>query len=701
MDWLKTPIEKLPATSAVTIRRFKSLAIKTYFDLLNYFPFRYENYSIISSINQLKEKEKLTVKGQVLDIRNEYTKRGFNLQKAVLFDGTGKIDLVWYNQSYLLRVIKPGAYLSAAGRVKRYFYSYVIEPEEYDILTSLRDETIHTGRIVPIYPEKKGLSSRTIREKIWYLLNFLKNPSFKKSGFEILPSEIISSNNLISQLPAYLNIHFPSNLKIAQQARRRLAFDEIFTIQLSSNLIKRQWQKEKVGHQFILNKKHQLSIENFINNLPFKLTRAQTRCLDEILTDLSKPQPMNRLLQGDVGSGKTVVAAVAAYLSFLNGFKTLFMAPTEVLAQQHYQTLSKMFLPVNTTLQCVVVNQTKTPLICLYTSSNKPKLKDLKKTDIIVGTHALIGEKAFFDKVGLVIIDEQQKFGVRQRAMLKKKGVNPHLLTMTATPIPRTVALTFYGELDLSVIDEMPPGRIKTKTFLVPKEKRNKAYAWIKKQIKNNKNQVFIICPLIEESTVETMKTVKAAKKEFTFLKKYVFNNFNLGLLHGKMKPGEKEKVIKKFAAGKIDILVSTVVVEVGIDIPNANIIIIETPERFGLAQLHQLRGRVGRSDKQSYCFLFPDDKNKKSLQRLKIFSKINNGFELAEYDLKIRGVGEIYGVKQHGMINLKIASLSDFQLIETVNQAVNYFLKRYQINDFPKLQKRINQYRISLITRD
>jgi ATP-dependent DNA helicase RecG len=700
MNLLETLIEKLPGTSAVTIRRFKSLGIGTYFDLLNYFPFRFENYSIISSINQLQEGEKVTVKGQVLDIKNEYTKRGFNLQKAILYDKTGKIDLVWYNQPYLLRVIRQGSFLSVAGEVKKYLYSYVIQPEEYEILNSFNDETIHTGRIIPIYPEKRALSSKTIREKVWYVL---KNIIYQVGNRhacslqEFFPPEIISYNNLIDELSAYQNIHFPSDLKAAKQARQRLAFDEIFTIQLSSKLIKREWQEERVGHPFKVETHHDASLQLFINHLPFQLTNAQKRCVNQIINDLVKPQPMNRLLQGDVGSGKTVVAAAAAYLAYLNGFKTLFMAPTEILAQQHYQTLSKMFKPD--------LGISNVPKVCLYTSSSKPKSKSLKKINIIVGTHALIAKKAIFDKVCLVIIDEQHKFGVAQRVMLKQKGINPHLLTMTATPIPRTVALTLYGELDLSLIDEMPPGRFTTKTFLVPKKKRNDAYCWIKKQIKNHGVQVFIICPLIEESDVETMRTVKAAKEEFKFLKDNIFNDFKLGLLHGKMKSREKDEVMKKFAGQEIDILISTAVVEVGIDVPNATIIIIETAERFGLAQLHQLRGRVGRSTKQSYCFLFTnvgDSRDHPFInKRLNIFTKINNGFDLAEYDLKIRGVGEIYGTKQHGIINLKIASLSDFQLIERVNHAVGYFSKNYKIKNFPKLQKKIEEYRISVISRD
>ncbi len=690
---MDTLIEKLPGTSAITIRHLKSLMIKNYWDILNYFPFRYENYSFISAINQLQEGEKATAKGNIAEIKNEYTKRGFNLQKAILYDQSGKIELIWYNQPFLVRLIRTGDYLSVSGEIKSYLYSRVIQVEEYEILKSLNQETVHTGRIIPIYPEKRGLSSRTIREKVFYILKNIINVGtiheLSLQEFEFLPSEIVSYNNLIDELSAYQNIHFPSDLKIAKQARQRLAFDEIFTIQLSSQLIKKEWQKEKMGHQFTAWSGHDRSLQNFIRHLPFHLTKAQKRCVEEISTDLSKPQPMNRLLQGDVGSGKTVVAAIASYLTYLNGFKSLLMAPTEILAQQHYITLSKLF------------NNEVDPAVSLYTSSFKPKKSDLEKSMIVVGTHALITKKAIFEKVGLVVIDEQHKFGVVQRVILKQKALNPHLLTMTATPIPRTVVLALYGELDLSVIDEMPPRRVITKTYFVAKEKRNDAYNWIKKQIKDLGIQIFVVCPLIEESETETMQSVKAAKKEFEFLKNEVFNEFSLGLLHGKMKSKEKEEIMKKFTAGQINILVATPVVEVGIDIPNATIILIEAAERFGLAQLHQLRGRVGRSNKQSYCFLFTQKINDHISRRLKIFTKTISGFELAEHDLKIRGAGEIYGTKQHGISNLKIASLSDFSLIEKTHRAVNYFLNKYSIADFSQLQNRIESYRILVISRD
>lgn len=375
---------------------------------------------------------------------------------------------------------------------------------------------------------------------------------------------------------------------------------------------------------------------------------------------------MNRFLQGEVGSGKTVVAALACYLTYLNGFKSLFMAPTEILANQHYATLVKLF------------NKTSIK-VGLVTGSTKKYFQ----ADIIVGTHALITKKFELEKIGLVIVDEQHRFGVSQRAELKNKGLNPHLLTMTATPIPRTVALTLYGELDLSIIDEMPVVRLAVKTYLVPKEKRQSCYQWIKLQVTGYKLQVFIVCPLIEESEIETMKSVRAAKKEFENLKK-IFFEFKLGLLHGKLKSKEKNAVMTNFKNKNLDILVTTPVVEVGVDIPNATIMLIEGAERFGLAQLHQLRGRVGRSNKQSYCFLFSESKEAGVLGRLGMFTKTNDGNKLAEEDLRIRGPGDIYGVKQHGYLDLKIAMLSDYKMIEKTKKAVEYFTGHYSINNFP-----------------
>ncbi|MDO8497093.1 MAG: ATP-dependent DNA helicase RecG, partial [bacterium] len=682
-------IETLPHTHSITIKRLKALEIHTLFDLLNYFPTRYENYSIISPISQLQDGETVTIRGVIEDFKNVYTRR-ITIQKAIISDTGGKIEAVWYNQPFLSRALRKGLEISVSGPITRFLHTFSIEPKEYEIIVPGKTP-IHTGRIVPIYSGKKNLTSRTLRDKIWNMLTTLSENGILAGVTEPFPSDIFAFNSLMDIHKAYMAIHFPATPHDADLARARFAFEEMFTIQLSSTLIKREWKKEKVGLPFTLDETRMKKIATCIAGLPFELTQAQKRSIDETLEDLKKNHPMNRFLQGDVGSGKTVVAAIGAYASFLNGYKSIIMAPTEILAQQHFQTLSQMF------------EKTKVK-VGLQTGSIKmvsPKKKNTSlfdEFDIVVGTQALISEKMKLDSVGLVVIDEQHRFGVAQRSALKEKGVNPHLLTMTATPIPRTVALTIYGELDLSVIDEMPKGRTPIKTYVVPQKKRYDAYIWIKKKIRTEHTQVFIICPLIEESEHETLKSVKAAEKEYDHLKTDVFKDYTLGLLHGKMKPKEKEEIMKQFKNKTIDILVSTSVVEVGIDIPNASIMIIEGAQRFGMAQLHQLRGRVGRGSVQSYCLLFTDATEQTTTERLIFFAKHINGMELSEYDMKLRGPGQLYGLQQHGYTYLKVASFFDYPLIDKTKRAVTYFLDRYRLTEFPELQRKMEKFRIEQV---
>lgn len=666
-------IESLPNTSPVTIKRFKSLNVKTYFDLVNYFPSRYEDFSLLSPIGKAQPGETVTVKGEVIDSKYQVTRTGLRLQVFKLSDGTGEIEVGFYNQPYLLRIIKKGSLVSVAGTVEQYGRKMSLKPKDYELV--LPDNPLkHTGRIVPVYPQTRGLSTKTIREKMHIAL--------QGKFDEVLPTKIIEFNDLVEENYAYKNTHFPDSLKSLEKARHRLAFDELFAIQLSSFLIKKQWEKETVGHKFKDTDKTKTMISEFISKLPFTLTPSQVAVWEEIYEDLKMDRPMNRFLQGEVGSGKTVIAALGCYLSFLNGYKSIIMAPTEILASQHFKTLNDLFksYPIK---------------IGVYTASNKNP-----DGDIIVGTHALITKKFNLKKVGFVVIDEQHRFGVAQRAAIKQKGLNPHLLTMTATPIPRTVMLTLHGELELSVITEMPKGRLPVKTFLVPPFKRPSGYEWIKKEIVQNKAQVFVVCPLIEESEVETMKSVKASKKEYDDLKR-IFSDFKLGLLHGKMKSSEKEKVMIDFKKGLYDILVTTPVVEVGVDIPNATIMIIEGAERFGLAQLHQLRGRVGRSDKQSYCLLYATNNDPETIKRLGFFSKTNLGTKLAEEDLRIRGPGDIYGIKQHGFAELKIANFTDYELIDKTKKAAEYFANHYRITDYQHLNERVKNLQSGGISRD
>ncbi len=688
---IDSPISSLPKTASLTITKFKTLGINTIADLLNYFPNRYEDYSIITPIKDLpryytfdaEKKQKVTIVGTVVSMKNVYTRRGFKIQQAVISDDSGSMEVVWFNQQYLVTMIKAGLPISLAGTVKPDKKGYSMNVEEFEILFKGQPH-IHTGRLVPIYSEKVGVSNKTIREKMYMLLGLLDN-----TDASIVPDASAISLGLVTSKEAYRAIHFPKDLSDELRAKERLSFDELFVLQLASRIIRNKWHEQKVSSKIELSKENEKKVDQFISALPFTLTGAQKRSFEEIKTDLLKPYPMNRLLQGDVGSGKTVIGALAAYIVALNGFKTLFMAPTEVLALQHFETIKKLFAPH------------KKLSIAVYTGSNKSTPEELEKANIIIGTHALISSKFHSGSVGLVIVDEQHKFGVAQRQELKSKSAKPHLLSMTATPIPRTVSLALYGELDVSIIDELPKGRLEIKSHVVPPTKRVDGYKWIVSEIKKHKTQVFIVCPLIEESESETMKEVKAAKAEFDSLSKGPLKELSLALLHGRLSSKEKEKIMNDFSAGKIDVLVSTPVVEVGVDIPNATIIIIEAAERFGLSQLHQLRGRVGRGDKQSYCFLFTEKTDETITKRLHFFAKTNSGFELAEFDLKHRGSGDIFGLKQHGMSKLRIASFTDLPMVKKGGEAATKFLVEHDVAKFPKLFKKVEQFEIEKVAND
>lgn len=677
---LSTPIEKVFMVGPTYGKRLKKLGIETVEDLLYHFPFRYENYALVSKIGLVQPGETVTIKGRVEEIKNEYTKHGKKIQKAKVSDETGIIEVVWYNQPFLVKVIPPGSHISLSGKVELFRHSLILNSPSYELLKEEKDTSapIHTGRLVPIYSETYGVSSKWLRSRIAPLLK-----QCTPKIFEYLPDSIIKGSRLLTLPLAIEQIHFPISQKMAGEARIRLSFDELFLIQLASLKRKEEWTREVVGNKFQISKFKQ-EIQQFFEKLPFLLTTAQRKAVGEILTDLAKVKPMNRLLEGDVGSGKTVVATAAMYVSYLNGYQSALMAPTEILAFQHFKTITFLLKPLGVK-------------ISLKTGSKKIDTKPY--THIIVGTHALLSRKLEFQKLGLVVIDEQHRFGVEQRALLRQKGINPHLLTMTATPIPRTVALTLYGELDLSFLDEMPPGRQRVKTWVVPTEKRGAAYEWIRKQVKKTPQQAFIICPLIEES--ETLSTVRAATAEYRLLQKEIFPDLALGLLHGRMKTKEKDKVLQDFRDEKLDILVATPVVEVGIDIPTATIMMIEAAERFGLAQLHQLRGRVGRSEKQSYCLLFTES-DTKVLKRLKALETMHVGAELAELDLKLRGPGEIYGTRQHGIPNLKVASLTDLSLISKTRREAGQILKEDgSLNKYPLLQEKLKKFTIKKIAPD
>lgn len=669
---LTTPASELPLVGPVYVSRLKRLEIDTVGDLLHHVPSRYLDFRLISKIRNIRPGETVTLKGQVISISNIYTKKGTRLQVAKIKDSTGEVEAIWFNQPFLIRNLPEGTIVSLAGKVDWFGRKIALISPEYEKILP-KKKPIHTGRLVPIYSETSGISSKWLRSKISFGFT-----SVQKNIEDNVPTSTLKKLNLVGLSSAIKKVHFPNTLSEAEKGKKRLAFDELLKIQLNSLWKKKKWGKNKAS--FRLSVKIS-DTSKFLKKLPFKLTNSQNDSVKEILADLGKKSPMNRLLEGDVGSGKTVVAAIAAFACFLNERQTVFMVPTQILAEQHFKTLKEMLSPFKVRISLVTSAGIK---------------KDLGRSDIFVGTHALIHKKLDFTNVALIVIDEQHKFGVKQRAKLIKKSGNkliaPHILTMTATPIPRTIALTFYGDLDLSTLTELPKGRKPIKTWTVPPQKRQDAYKWVGERINAEKTQAFIIVPLIEESEKETMKQIKAATSEHKAIKK-IFPDLSIGLLHGKLKAKEKNKVINSFKKGSINILVSTPVVEVGIDVPNATIMLIEAAERFGLAQLHQLRGRIGRGEKKSYCLLFAETKSQKVQARLNALKKTMSGFELAELDLRLRGPGEIFGTKQHGYPELRIASWQDGELIKITKDLADQVFKNP--SKYKKLLARFNENKI------
>ncbi len=682
------PIGIIPKTHSTTLKKLQSLGVHTVGELIQYFPSRYVDYTNCALIETLQPGDVATIRGKIVESKNTYIRR-LTIQTVIIDDGTGKIKLTWFNQPYIIRMCVVGLTLAVAGEVKKKGALLTMQPDEYEIIRDA-GEGHHTGAIIPIYPQRKGLSTRLLREKIAYVINQVDTSEIE----EWLPDEIIKRNHLLTYSATINKIHHPSTMEEAQTARARISFDELFLIHLSNALVRKQWQAQKVTSPFLFSKQIEETIQHFIANLPFQLTPSQVNAWQQISDDLKKTYPMNRFLQGDVGSGKTVVAALASYLSLLNGKSVLAMCPTEVLANQHFATFEKLFRNISDLDIRLVTGTTA-----------KKKIEDsTKKPTVSIGTHALLSKTQSFTDVGLIIIDEQHRFGVAQRALLKEKGGHTHLLTMTATPIPRTVALTLFGDLDMSVLSDMPAGRLAVKTYVAPPEKRAGAYEWIRKQIKETKCQVFVICPRIEEDETdvnvtdkESIVSMRAAIAEAARLKSDIFPDLRIALIHGKLPSKEKEEIMRDFKDHKYDILVSTTVIEVGIDIPNASIIVIEGAERFGLAQLHQLRGRVGRSDAQSYCVLFTSDGVPVS-SRLEFFAKTRNGMELAEFDFRLRGPGNIYGIEQHGESSLKVANLFDYALVSKTKEEAE---KIASLPLSPLIEKKLSSIQREQITKD
>lgn len=661
---LSTPLKHLPGIGPSLNFKLSKLNLFTVLDLIYHFPFRYEDFSTVSSINEAQIGEKVTLQGEIWSIKNVYTRSRKVLTQAIFNDGTSPIELTWFNQSWLIKQIGTGDRLQISGRLSKYKNKLSIMAPSWEKIATELPTTRSTNSptmLIPVYPETANLTSKWIANKVSQLL-----PLVKKQIEDPLPESI--QDNMLNLTDALEKIHFPKTWEDVDKSRERLGFEELFFISLATQKARLEWKEKPLITPLTLFSKE---LDKFIKKLPFDLTSAQKRVIKEVVADLQANKPMNRLIQGEVGSGKTVVVAVITYLIHLNKLKTLFMAPTEILAFQHFSTLTNLLKPFGIK-------------VGIYTGSKK----QAKDAQVIIGTHALLSEKLLTENVGLVVIDEQQRFGVEQRSFLRSRAAVPHFLTTTATPIPRTVALTLYGDLDLSVIDELPKNRLKIKTHLVPKHKRADAYKFIEGKIKEG-DQVYIITPLIEES--ETLLSAKAAIVEFEKLKKEIFPKLSLGLLHGRMKGKEKDQVMLDFKAGKIDILVSTSVVEVGVDVGNATIMMIESAERFGLSQLHQLRGRVGRGHKQSYCLLFPSNEEAQAISRLKNLEKIDDGLKLAELDLKIRGGGEIFGKRQSGRFELKIADFSDLQMVEKTRKSAKDLLTiDPTLDKYPMLKRKL-----------
>ncbi len=645
LDAPLTTIQGIGPKSAKTLAK---LGLETLGDLLWHLPRRYDDYSQLKTINRLWYGEEVTIIGTVEEINLRTVRSGrMKLVEATVSDGTGSLRITWFNQAWIANRLKVGRPVVLSGKIDQYLGRLVMNNPEWE---PLNRQQLHTNRIVPVYPLTAGITAKWIRRVMSSVVGRLaaRIP-------DPLPTPVRESAELIDLPTALQQVHFPDDQEALEAARTRLAFDEMFLLQLGVLGQKANWEDIRA---------RPLAVEDswmgrFLEALPFTLTSAQQRALEDLRADLAAERPMNRLLEGDVGSGKTVLAAAGIGIAAENGAQSAFMAPTSILAEQHYQTLLAL-LPAAAGIE----PQSIRLLIGATSEPEKQAIRDgLQRGDIkvVIGTHALLEDPVQFDDFGLAIIDEQHRFGVDQRARLREKGDHPNLLVMTATPIPRSLALTIFGDLDLSVVDELPPGRQPIETRVLSPSERSRAYSFIENQIEAGR-QAFIIYPLVESS--EKIEA-RAAVEEQERLQKEVFFRYQLGLLHGRMNQEEKDAVMARFRDGEYDVLVSTSVVEVGMDVPNATVMLIDGADRFGLSQLHQFRGRVGRGSQKSYCMLIPQSEEGLENERLKAMEETSDGFELAELDLQQRGPGDFFGTRQSGFAELKMAAWTDVRLIE------------------------------------
>lgn len=700
---LNTELIKIDGIGPKFIPKLTKLNIKTVKDLLWHFPFRYDDFSRVIPIAELKPNQPATIQGTVKKIGLRRTfRQKLVLVEAIIVDDTGGVRAMWFNQAYLLKILKPGTRANFAGKIIESKKDLYLSNPVYEITSSYGISSAtggprHTAGLIPVYPETRGVTSKFLRFILKPILTTI--PPIE----DFLPKEILTKNLLPDINSALRKIHFPLRSVDADLAKKRFAFENLFLLQLNNLKIKSKLAQEKSEAVLV----DQEYLSKLLAELPFVLTGSQKEVLHEVLSDIQRSRPMNRLLQGDVGSGKTVIAALAAVLAAKNGQQTAILAPTEVLAQQHYRTITRLFPSFVDKME-------------ILTGGSKAKKSLNEKiesgdTKIVIGTHAIIQKSVKFKNLALVIVDEQHRFGVEQRAALLKTDKNslagqakvliPHLLSMSATPIPRTLALTIFGDLDLSIINELPAGRKPIITKVVAPSKREDAYGYIKQQILKGR-QAFVICPRIEPGTKDEeerkilsesqqkLLDLKSVKEEYERLSKKIFPDLKIAMLHGKLKNTEKENIMKDFQDKKYDILVSTSVIEVGVDVPNATIMMIEGADRFGLAQLYQFRGRVGRSEHQSFCLLFTDSESASTQYRLDSLLTAKNGFELAEKDLELRGPGQFMGKEQTGLPDIAMDALKNIELVKAAKVSAEEMLSNDpDFTQHPLLIKRLEDF--------